>query len=124
MQIGSGVEGLARICAVLPIATVYLTERRPVGDRKHTKLAVFCGLIYIAEVLILILSLYVISTDVGGTEIIGVQSRYMLPLLVLLYTVMALLPIRGRMKDYDGFVGYSTIFAILTMLVTNAVALM
>jgi uncharacterized membrane protein len=85
---------------------------------------IFCGVIYVAEVLLLILSLYVISTDVGGTEIIGVQSRYMLPLLVLLYTTLVHLPIRGTMRDYEGFVGYMTIFAVLTMVVTNLVQLM
>ncbi|MBR0378243.1 MAG: DUF2142 domain-containing protein [Lachnospiraceae bacterium] len=124
MQMGAGVEGLARLCAILPIFTVFLTDKRPIGNRKHTKLVVFCSLIYVAEVLLLILSLYVISTDVGGTEIIGVQSRYMLPLLVLLYTTLVHLPIRGNMRDYEGFVGYMTIFSVLTMLVTNLVQLM
>lgn len=119
MQAGAGVEGIARICAILPIFTVFLTGRRPVRERRYTKLIVLTGVIYAAEVLIMILSLYVISTEVGSTEIIGVQSRYMLPLLVLLYVVMAHVPVRGKMKDYDGFVGYMTIFALLTMLVTN-----
>ena len=124
MQMGAGVEGLARLCAVISIFTVFLTDKRPIGNRKHTKLVIFCGVIYVAEVLLLILSLYVISTDVGGTEIIGVQSRYMLPLLVLLYTTLVHLPIRGTMRDYEGFVGYMTIFAVLTMVVTNLVQLM
>ncbi len=124
LQKGAGVEGLARICAILPVFTVFLTDKRPIGDRKYTKLVISTGVIYAAEVLILILSLYVISTDVGGTEIIGFQSRYMLPLLVLLYTLLIHLPVRGKMKDYDGFVGYITVFGILTMLVTNLASLM
>ncbi|MDO4804910.1 MAG: DUF2142 domain-containing protein [Lachnospiraceae bacterium] len=122
LQDGAGVEGVARICAVLPIFTAFLTKDRPDGERRHMGLVAFALILYVIEVLALILSLYIISTDVGGKEIIGMQSRYMLPLLPILYLLMAHLPIGGRMGDYDGFIGYMSVFALFAMLVTNVVA--
>lgn len=119
LQSGAGVEGIARICTILSIVTVFLTNDRPNGEKRYPKLLLFVGVIYAVEVLALILSLYIISTDVGGKAVIGMQSRYMLPILPLLYILMAFLPVRGRIRDYDGFITYLSIFSLLTMMVTN-----
>ncbi|MBQ3406720.1 MAG: DUF2142 domain-containing protein, partial [Lachnospiraceae bacterium] len=117
---------IARFTTVLPFFTVFFTEDKPApksetvpGDFRRS-----CFILFAVEAVLIVLSLYIISSDMAGGTVTGVQSRYFLPIQPLLLLGIAGIDLEVKMHGYGKFVGYAACFSILSMLVVDLAMLL
>ncbi len=126
LQESAGVVAISRFTTVLPFFTVFFTEDKPKpgSEEKPGDLRRSCFILFAVEAVLIILSLYIISSDMAGGTVTGVQSRYFLPIQPLILLGIAGISLDVRMHGYGKFVGYATCFSVLSMLVVNLAILL
>ena len=126
LQESAGVAAIARFTTVLPFFTVFFTEDKPAPKSENVPgdLRRSCFILFAVEAVLIVLSLYIISSDMAGGTVTGVQSRYFLPIQPLLLLGIAGIGLDVKMHGYGKFVGYAACFSILSMLVVDLALLL
>lgn len=97
---------------------VALTEKKQVWPGSQKSLMIFkgsLGCLLIGVVVLIWSALYIVFTEVGATEIAGVQGRYFIPLFLPIYLVFYSSKVEGRWKE----VSYNTVLLLLILFLSH-----
>jgi len=116
---------LAEPLALLPIAGALLSKDKPVmTGRQKTGWVVLCLLIFSVSVVLSITALYLSFTAVGATSVAGMQNRYVLPVVALVYTAIALIPVETRIQRWERSISFFAALALVNILSGRLIELM
>lgn len=97
----AGIHPFDTLVGILCIS-VALTEKKQVWTGKKKNMLLFklsMGILLLGVISIIWSALYLTFTEVGATEIAGVQGRYFIPLLLPIYVVFYSSKVEGRWKE-------------------------
>jgi len=116
---------LAEPLALLPIAGAILSKDKPsLSGRQKAGWIALCLLIFSVSVVLSITALYLSFTAVGATSVVGMQNRYVLPVVLLAYTSIALIPVENRIQRWELTISFLSSLAIVNILSGRLIALM
>ena len=102
----SNSRGLSIVTPIVGLMTVFGSVLEPdryefgEKDKKKRRLVAFCLIILIVCTMLIIASLYVGFTPVGGDGVEGIQTRYFLPILIFAMLPLSMLRIKNEIPDY------------------------
>ena len=76
------------------------------------------------SVVLSITALYLSFTAVGATCVAGMQNRYVMPVVMLIYTVIALIPVENRIQRWERSISFLAALALVNILSGRLIALM
>ena len=116
---------LAEPLALLPIFGALLAKDKPaLTSRQKTGWSLLCIAIFCATTLLSITALYLSFTPVGATSVQGMQNRYVLPVVALVYIVISFIPVENRIARWERSLSFLSALAILNILAGKLIELM
>lgn len=113
----AGIHSFDTFVGILCVG-VALTEKKQVWPGSKKSLMVFkgsLGCLLIGVVVLIWSALYIVFTEVGATEIAGVQGRYFIPLFLPIYMVFYSSKVEGRWKETS----YNTVLLLIILFLAH-----